>query len=340
MSLELGGVPGGGGGASGAPSGFGDASELSLSASSASEISSASIAASADSEVDAPAMSQVAEPIETAHAPVEPDVSTPPVAVPEPVHQNDAVPEPVAVAEPVPSEPSKAERSAETSAEPVPIPRKTAPESEKKREAEIAPPVTPKEPARIRKVPAVRTDRRASATSVEKAAQTSPAPSSGRPAGLGTVPPKTAEVPAPGFGPRFVPSAGQGSGTGGAHGDGSSPAGGGGTGGTGLGSGSGSGGGGEGLMSFGSPGGPGVEHMVLPEYPREARRLGKEGVVVLKLSLDADGMVESVEVLETPGYGLDDAAREAVQRSRFHPATVGGVPVACRAILPINFRLR
>jgi protein TonB len=93
-------------------------------------------------------------------------------------------------------------------------------------------------------------------------------------------------------------------------------------------------------MSFGSPGGPGIERMVMPEYPREARRLGKEGIVLLKLHLDAEGVVESVEVLETPGYGLDEAAREAVLRSRFHPATVGGVPVACRAILPVNFRLR
>ena len=93
-------------------------------------------------------------------------------------------------------------------------------------------------------------------------------------------------------------------------------------------------------MDFGSPGGPGIERMVMPEYPREARRLGKEGTVVLKLFLDAAGEVASVEVLQTPGYGLDEAAREAVRRSRFRPARAGGVPVACQAILPIHFRLR
>lgn len=80
--------------------------------------------------------------------------------------------------------------------------------------------------------------------------------------------------------------------------------------------------------------------MVMPEYPREARRLGKEGTVVLRLSLDAAGAVSAIEVLETPGHGLEEAAREAVLRSRFRPATAGGVPVACQAILPVNFRLR
>ena len=106
------------------------------------------------------------------------------------------------------------------------------------------------------------------------------------------------------------------------------------------GSGDGRGSGGGGLISFGSPGGPEVARMVMPEYPREARRLGKEGTVVLKISLDAAGEVTAVDVLETPGYGLDESAREAVLRSRFRPAKVGGMPVPCQAILPVHFRLR
>ena len=80
--------------------------------------------------------------------------------------------------------------------------------------------------------------------------------------------------------------------------------------------------------------------MARPRYPREARRMGKEGVVVLKLSLDATGAVHAVEVLRRVGFGMEEASREAVFLSRFRPATFKGRPVACQTILPIHFKLR
>ncbi|ACU91134.1 TonB family protein [Desulfomicrobium baculatum DSM 4028] len=94
------------------------------------------------------------------------------------------------------------------------------------------------------------------------------------------------------------------------------------------------------LVTFGAPGGPGVVRMARPRYPHEARRLGKEGVVVLKLSLDETGAVRDVEVLQGVGFGLEEASREAVLLSRFRPATLKGRPVACQVILPIHFKLR
>lgn len=94
------------------------------------------------------------------------------------------------------------------------------------------------------------------------------------------------------------------------------------------------------LIRFNSPGGPGIVRMTQPRYPQEARRLGKEGVVVLKLSLDETGSVFDVEVLQGGGFGMAEASREAVMLSRFRPATVKGRPVACQAILPIHFKLR
>ncbi|MGE4441041.1 MAG: TonB family protein [Desulfomicrobium sp.] len=113
----------------------------------------------------------------------------------------------------------------------------------------------------------------------------------------------------------------------------------------GNGGGAGTGGGGDSgagdkLIRFNSPGGPGIVRMARPRYPREARRLGKEGVVVLKLSLDATGAVHEVEVLRGVGFGMEEASREAVFLSRFRPATFKGRPVACQAILPIHFKLR
>jgi protein TonB len=93
-------------------------------------------------------------------------------------------------------------------------------------------------------------------------------------------------------------------------------------------------------FAFGDPNGPGIARLVRPEYPREARRLGKEGTVILKLSLDASGEVGTVEILRSAGFGMEEAAREAALRSRFRPATMNGRPVACQAILPLHFQLR
>ncbi|NCD25873.1 MAG: TonB family protein [Deltaproteobacteria bacterium] len=99
-------------------------------------------------------------------------------------------------------------------------------------------------------------------------------------------------------------------------------------------------GGGMGPLHFGAPNGPGIARLVRPEYPREARRQGREGTVILKLSLDASGHVEAVEILRQAGFGMEEAAREAALRSRFRPATMNGRPVACQAILPLHFQLR
>jgi protein TonB len=98
--------------------------------------------------------------------------------------------------------------------------------------------------------------------------------------------------------------------------------------------------GGAATFTFGDPNGPGIARLVWPEYPREARRLGKAGTVILKLSLDASGEVNAVEILRAAGFGMEEAAREAALRSRFRPATLNGRPVACQAILPLHFQLR
>ena len=78
----------------------------------------------------------------------------------------------------------------------------------------------------------------------------------------------------------------------------------------------------------------------MPGYPALARRLGKEGLVVLRLTIDEHGTLTSLEVLEDPGCGFTAAAVEAARMSRFLPARVNGRPTACRALLPIRFELR
>ena len=111
--------------------------------------------------------------------------------------------------------------------------------------------------------------------------------------------------------------------------------------GAGQGNGSPAGAGGQPLRTrFGVSGGPQVVSMPRPAYPLRAKRLGKEGRVLLLLDIDHDGTLRKAEVLETAGFGFDEAALRAVRHARFRPAVEQGQTVACQAVLPVRFRLR
>jgi protein TonB len=92
--------------------------------------------------------------------------------------------------------------------------------------------------------------------------------------------------------------------------------------------------------TFGEGEGPRFLHREDPEYPALARRWGKEGKVVLRLHLSEKGELLQVEVVTGQGFGLTEAAVQAVKKSTFLPARIKGKPVACKALLPIVFILR
>ncbi len=84
---------------------------------------------------------------------------------------------------------------------------------------------------------------------------------------------------------------------------------------------------------------PSFIHRAMPVYPPPARRRGKEGRVVLTLLIDQTGKVQKIDVTESAGYGLTEAAVAAVKKSTFAPARVNGRNVVSRAVLPIRFKL-
>lgn len=77
-----------------------------------------------------------------------------------------------------------------------------------------------------------------------------------------------------------------------------------------------------------------------PAYPQKERRLGREGTVVLRVSVRADGTVADAS-LKTPSRyaGFNRAALQAVRRWRFAPATERGVAVESVIDLPVVFEL-
>jgi protein TonB len=78
-----------------------------------------------------------------------------------------------------------------------------------------------------------------------------------------------------------------------------------------------------------------------PPYPSISRRMGEEGEVQLRVSVDAGGNVQQIEIHRGSGYPrLDQSALQTVRRWRFVPARQGNQPVSSWVIVPIQFSLR
>jgi TonB family protein len=84
---------------------------------------------------------------------------------------------------------------------------------------------------------------------------------------------------------------------------------------------------------------PVLTQSIPPEYTPEARKAKTEGVVLLNLIVDPNGMPEDVHVLRGVGNGLDEKAVEAVKQYKFKPAMEDGKPVAAAVSVEVNFKL-
>lgn len=83
---------------------------------------------------------------------------------------------------------------------------------------------------------------------------------------------------------------------------------------------------------------PKVLERVEPKYPAEARAANIGGMVVLETRINEDGSLGEIRVLRPLGYGLDEAAIEAVKQWKFQPAREGGRPLSVVYTVTLNFR--
>ncbi len=78
-----------------------------------------------------------------------------------------------------------------------------------------------------------------------------------------------------------------------------------------------------------------------PEYPEIAQEAGIEGTVIIQAFIDDRGRVQETIVLKgVPNTGLDEAAAEAIRRTRFKPAKQRERPVGVWISIPVHFTLR
>lgn len=75
-------------------------------------------------------------------------------------------------------------------------------------------------------------------------------------------------------------------------------------------------------------------------YPQHARRVMFSGRVLLRVTVNAAGCLQRIEVLQSSGAPeLDDAAVNYCEYTKFRPAERDGRPITSSSVLPIKFNL-
>lgn len=77
-----------------------------------------------------------------------------------------------------------------------------------------------------------------------------------------------------------------------------------------------------------------------PPYPALSKRMGEEGKVVLRVSVNPQGTADSVDIKTSSGSPrLDESAQKTVRHWKFVPAKRGDTPVQSWVLVPIIFKL-
>ncbi len=80
---------------------------------------------------------------------------------------------------------------------------------------------------------------------------------------------------------------------------------------------------------------------IKPVYPDIAQEAGIEGQVLVQCFIDKTGRVKETIVLKgIPNTGLDEAAVDALRKTRFRPAKQRETKVGVWITIPINFKLQ
>ena len=84
---------------------------------------------------------------------------------------------------------------------------------------------------------------------------------------------------------------------------------------------------------------PKLIHRVEPVYPEEAKRIGLQGIVRLAVTIDEEGLVREIKVLDGPPL-LIDPAINAVKQWRYSPTLLNGAPVPVETTVMCYFAIK
>jgi protein TonB len=77
-----------------------------------------------------------------------------------------------------------------------------------------------------------------------------------------------------------------------------------------------------------------------PKYPNIAKKAEKEGEVLLQATINEKGIPHDIVAVTNLGFGLEDAAIEALKKTTYLPATKAGKPISLRVEISITFTLK
>ena len=85
---------------------------------------------------------------------------------------------------------------------------------------------------------------------------------------------------------------------------------------------------------------PKVKFLAEKKYPKAASKAGKEGEVLLQVTIDEKGIPRDIVALTKIGFGFEAAAIEMLRKSTFRPATKAGKPISLQVQIPVIFTLK
>jgi TonB family protein len=78
---------------------------------------------------------------------------------------------------------------------------------------------------------------------------------------------------------------------------------------------------------------------VAADFSNDARKNRIQGVVIVSLVVDEEGMPTNIQLVRGVGHGLDENAIAAVRKYRFQPATLDGKAIAYPMTVEVSFHL-
>jgi TonB family protein len=85
---------------------------------------------------------------------------------------------------------------------------------------------------------------------------------------------------------------------------------------------------------------PRIKYLAEKKYPDIAKKAEKEGKVILKATIDEDGIPRDIVALTNLGYGLEEAAIQMLRKCTYRPATKAGKPISLEVEIPVVFSLK